>query len=62
MFALWYFFLFVMKFVTNFIIKWLCILQMPLSPKFEDEQITGDIQDIKEPQEIKFKVFEDIKS
>ena len=37
-------------------------LQMPLTPEFEAEQITGDIQDIKEPQELKFKVSEDISS
>ncbi|PSN32351.1 hypothetical protein C0J52_21637 [Blattella germanica] len=35
---------------------------MPLTPEFEAEQITGDIQDIKEPQELKFKVSEDITS
>jgi len=39
-----------------------CKLQMPLTPEFEAEQITGDIQDIKEPQEIKFKVVEDMTS
>ena len=37
-------------------------LQMPLTPEFEAEQITGDIQDIKEPQELKFKVGEDMAS
>jgi hypothetical protein len=36
--------------------------QMPLTPEFEAEQITGDIQDIKEPQELKFKVGEDTAS
>jgi hypothetical protein len=36
--------------------------QMPLTPEFEAEQITGDIQDIKEPQELKFKVGEDVAS
>jgi len=40
----------------------LCKLQMPLTPEFEAEQITGDIQDIKEPQELKFKVGEDMAS
>lgn len=35
---------------------------MPLTPEFEAEQITGDIQDIKEPQELKFKVGEDMAS
>jgi len=39
-----------------------CKLQMPLTPEFEAEQITGDIQDIKEPQELKFKVGEDMAS
>jgi hypothetical protein len=39
-----------------------CKLQMPLTPEFEAEQITGDIQDIKEPQELKFKVVEDMAS
>ncbi|XP_021921828.1 uncharacterized protein LOC110830826 isoform X3 [Zootermopsis nevadensis] len=36
--------------------------EMPLTPEFEAEQITGDIQDIKEPQELKFKIGEDVAS
>ncbi|KAJ9599322.1 hypothetical protein L9F63_010189 [Diploptera punctata] len=39
------------------------VAQMPLTPEFEAEEITGDIQDIKEPQELKFKVYsEDLTS
>ncbi|XP_069676554.1 uncharacterized protein [Periplaneta americana] len=38
------------------------VTEMPLTPEFEAEQITGDIQDIKEPQELKFKVAEDLAS
>lgn len=38
------------------------VTEMPLTPEFEAEQITGDIQDIKEPQELKFKVGEDMAS